>query len=252
MLLCQHILCADPFSGCNISCCRLFRRRVRCLRSWSYTQWCRWSWWTHLSSKSSAVIVLDGLKPCLAYLISSEIFDVISVWLLLCYKSSICTVRVSITDPGMTLVHSSTGHLRSGRYKVGIRAHADCRTRPLSLSPRKLLSSHFWPLSTFYSFRNGECKEQVHATRWRHAVWSTLEGSHQVLEHRNTKHHRNLQRHITRRGELEDSSSHSRKDVCASYWTHKIGFLSTNLEFREEHGNPHRYGTHWRSPPPGA
>ena len=25
-------------------------------------------------------------------------------------------MRVSITDPGMTLVHSSTGHLRSGRY----------------------------------------------------------------------------------------------------------------------------------------
>ncbi|KRY03740.1 hypothetical protein T12_7938 [Trichinella patagoniensis] len=50
---------------------------------------------------------------------------------------------LSITDPGMTLVHSSTGHLRSGHYKVGIRAHADCRTRPLSLSPRKLLSSHF-------------------------------------------------------------------------------------------------------------
>ena len=36
--------------------------------------------------------------------------------MLLCYKSSICTVRVSITDPGMTLVHSSTDHLRSGRY----------------------------------------------------------------------------------------------------------------------------------------
>ena len=36
--------------------------------------------------------------------------------LLLCYKSSICTVRVSITDPGMTLVHSSTACLRSGRY----------------------------------------------------------------------------------------------------------------------------------------
>ena len=35
-----------PISGCNISCCRLFRRWVRCLRSWSFTQWCRWSWWT--------------------------------------------------------------------------------------------------------------------------------------------------------------------------------------------------------------
>ena len=28
-------------------------------------------------------------------------------------------MRVSITDPGMTLVHSSTGHLRSGRYTTG-------------------------------------------------------------------------------------------------------------------------------------
>ena len=61
---------------------------------------------------------LDGLKPYLSYLFSLEIFDVISVWLLLCYKSSICTVRVSITDPGMTLVHSSTDCLRSGRYKM--------------------------------------------------------------------------------------------------------------------------------------
>lgn len=179
MLHCQHIPCADPFSGCNVSCCRLFRRRVRCLSSWSYTQWCRWSDGLTYLPSLPLLSLLDGLKPCLSYLFSLEIFDVISVWLQLCYKSSICTVRVSITDPGMTLVHSNTDHLRSGRYKVGIRAHADCRTRPLSLSPRKLLSSHFWPLSTFYSFRNGESKEQVHATRWRHAVWSTLEGSHQ-------------------------------------------------------------------------
>ena len=32
VLHCQHIPCADPFSGCNFSCCRLFRRRVRCLQ----------------------------------------------------------------------------------------------------------------------------------------------------------------------------------------------------------------------------
>ena len=61
--------------------------------------------------------LLDGLKPCL-YLISSEIFDIISVGLLLCYKSSICTVRVSITDPGMTLVHGRSDCLRSGRYSA--------------------------------------------------------------------------------------------------------------------------------------
>ena len=143
VLHCQHILCADPFSGCNVSCCRLFRRRVRCLRSCLIlSDAAGGDGLTYLPSLP-LLSFLDGLKPYLSYLISLEIFDVISVSLLLCYKSSICTVRVSITDPGMTLVHSSTCHLRSGRYKVGIRAHADCRTRPLSLSPRKLLSSHF-------------------------------------------------------------------------------------------------------------
>ena len=34
-------------------------------------------------------------------------------------------MRVSITDPGMTLVHSSTDRLRSGRYKGGIRTKKD-------------------------------------------------------------------------------------------------------------------------------
>ena len=87
VLHCQHIPCVDPFLGCNVSCYRLFRRRVRCLRSWSYTQWCRWSWWTHLSSKPSAVIVLDGLKPYLSYLFLFWDIVVISAWLLLCYKS---------------------------------------------------------------------------------------------------------------------------------------------------------------------
>ena len=47
---------------------------------------------------------LDGLKPYYCYKISFETFDVISVCLLLCYKSS-SIVRVSITDPGMTLMH---------------------------------------------------------------------------------------------------------------------------------------------------
>ena len=37
VLHCQHTPCADPFLGCNVSCCRLFRRRVRSLRSWSFT-----------------------------------------------------------------------------------------------------------------------------------------------------------------------------------------------------------------------
>ena len=49
---------------------------------------------------------------------SLEILDVISVWLVLCYKSSICTMRVRITDPGMTLVHGRSDCLRSGRYMI--------------------------------------------------------------------------------------------------------------------------------------
>ena len=57
-----------------------------------------------LSSKPSVVIALDGLKPYYCNKFSFEIFDVISVCLLLCYKSS-STVCVSITDPGMTLKH---------------------------------------------------------------------------------------------------------------------------------------------------
>ena len=57
-----------------------------------------------LSSKPSAVIVLDGLKPYYCNKFSLETFDVISVRLLLCYKSS-STVCVSITNPGMTLKH---------------------------------------------------------------------------------------------------------------------------------------------------
>ena len=150
VLHCQHIPCADPFPGCNVSCCRLFRRRVRCLRSWSYSQWCRWSWWTHYSSKSSTVIVLDGLKPYLSYLFSFEILVVISVWLLLCYKSSICTVRVSITDPGMTLVHSSTDCLRSGRYKFPT-ALGVIGMLVLSLSSTNLLPSFMVRLDGYCS-----------------------------------------------------------------------------------------------------
>ena len=48
--------------------------------------------------------ILDGLKPYYCNKFSFETFDVISVLLLLCYKSS-STVRVSITGPGMTLMH---------------------------------------------------------------------------------------------------------------------------------------------------
>ena len=58
-----------------------------------------------LSSKPSAVIALDGLKPYYCNKFSSETFNVISVWLLLCYKSFEVLYGVSITDPGMTPEH---------------------------------------------------------------------------------------------------------------------------------------------------
>ena len=87
VLCCQHIPCADPFLGYNVLCCRLFRRRVRCARSLSCTQLCRWSWWTHLPSMLPLLSYLDGLKPYYCNKFSSETSNVISVWLKLCYKS---------------------------------------------------------------------------------------------------------------------------------------------------------------------
>ena len=92
-----------PISGCNISCCRLFRRRVRCHRSLSFTQLCPLELMDSLYLPSLPLSsFLDGLKPYYCNKFSFETFDIISVWLKLCYKSS-STMRVSITDPGMTL-----------------------------------------------------------------------------------------------------------------------------------------------------
>ena len=47
---------------------------------------------------------LDGLKPYYCNKFSLETLDVISERLLLCYKAS-SIVRVSITVPGMTVMH---------------------------------------------------------------------------------------------------------------------------------------------------
>ena len=93
-----------PVSGCTISCCRLFRRRVRCARSLSCTQLCRWSWWTHLPSMLLQLSNLVGRKPYYCNKFSFETFDVISVWLHSVINPS-STVCVSITDPEMTLMH---------------------------------------------------------------------------------------------------------------------------------------------------
>ena len=57
-----------------------------------------------LSSKPSAVIALDGLKPYYCNKFSLETFDVIVCDFYSVIKPS-STMRVSITDPGMTLRH---------------------------------------------------------------------------------------------------------------------------------------------------
>ena len=80
VLHCQHIPCAGPFLGCNVSCCRLFRRRVRCLlgRGSILSDAVGVDGLTYLPSLP-LLSYLDGLKPYLSYLFSLEIFDVISV-----------------------------------------------------------------------------------------------------------------------------------------------------------------------------
>ena len=42
----------------------------------------------------------------------------------------------------------------------GIRAHADCRTRPLSKRPRSLLSLLFMTFHLFYSFRTADARNK--------------------------------------------------------------------------------------------
>ena len=130
VLYCQHIPCADPFSGCNVLCCRLFRRGVRFVRLLPCSSAMPLELMDSLYLPSLPLLsFLDGLKPYYCNNFSFEKFDVISVWLLLCYKSS-STVRVSITDPGMTLMHRDlTVWGRS--LQDGIRARAECWTRPL-------------------------------------------------------------------------------------------------------------------------
>ena len=90
--------------GLQRSCCRLFRRRVSCVgRCLSLSDAVGVDGLT-LSSKPSAVIVLDGLMTYYCNKISFETFDVISVWLHSVINPS-STMCVSITDPGMTLMH---------------------------------------------------------------------------------------------------------------------------------------------------
>ena len=122
LLSCQHIPC-DDLHGCNVSCCRVFRRRVRCDRSLSCTQFCRGLGWTHLSWKLPQLSYLDGLQPyyCNKYSFSDTRCNKCVIEL--CYKSQ-STVCVSNTNPGMTLKHRDYGPLGPGRYNYRSRTQA--------------------------------------------------------------------------------------------------------------------------------
>ena len=174
MLSCQHIPCAD-LHGCNISCCRVFRRRVRCVRSLSCTQLCRWSWWTHLSSKLPLLSYLDGLKPYYCNKFSFKTFDLISVWL----NSVINPQVLCVSALPIQGWHLATEIWPSevGSLQDGIRTHTDYRMRPLrkAIGHSSLLISDSSPF--FYSI-NGGPKEQVCSTGWRHTFWTRLEESH--------------------------------------------------------------------------
>ena len=99
--------------GCNISC-RIFRRRVRCDRSLSCTQFCRGVGWTHLSLKLTHLSYLDGLQPYYCNKYSFWDTRVTRVWLNSPINPRV--LCVSNTDPGMTLKHRDYGPLGSGRY----------------------------------------------------------------------------------------------------------------------------------------
>ena len=78
MLLCQHILCADPFRAATFHVADFSDDEQGALgRGLILSDAAGVDGLTYLPSLP-LLSLLDGLKPCL-YLISSEIFDVISV-----------------------------------------------------------------------------------------------------------------------------------------------------------------------------
>ena len=79
MLYCQHIPCADPFRAAMFMLQTFQMTSKEFLDRGSVLSDAVGVDGLTLSSKPSAVIVLDGLKPYLSYLFSLEIFDVISV-----------------------------------------------------------------------------------------------------------------------------------------------------------------------------
>ena len=121
-----HVL---TYTGCNVLCCRVFRQRVRCARSLSCSQFCRGVGWTLLPLKLPLLSYLDGLKPYYCNKFSFETFDVISVWLHSVINPRVlCVLALPIQGRHLwTEIWSFV----VGSLQDGIRAHADCRTRPL-------------------------------------------------------------------------------------------------------------------------
>ena len=139
-----------PVPGCNVSCCRLFRRGVRFARLFSCTQLCRWSWWTHfLFQAFRCYLIQMALSHIYCNKFSLETIDVISVWLLLCYKSIQVLCVSALPIQGWHLC-TEIWPFEVGSLQDGIRAHAGCRTQPLrwAIGHSSLLISDSSPFST--------------------------------------------------------------------------------------------------------
>ena len=81
---------------------------------------------------------------------SLETFDVISVWFLLCYKSIQVLCVSALPIQGWHL-YTEIWPSEVGLLQDGIRAHAECRTRPLRWAICHSSLLIFWLLSIFYS-----------------------------------------------------------------------------------------------------
>ena len=86
MLHCQHIPCADPFRAATLML-QTFQMTIKEFLGCGsvLSDAVGVDGLTYLPSLP-LLLLLDGLKPYLLF--SFETLDVISVWLLLCYKSS--------------------------------------------------------------------------------------------------------------------------------------------------------------------
>ena len=118
--ICQYIQCTDPFSGCNFSCCRLFRRRV------SDTLGLRFP------ILNFAVGVDGNPQPCcFRYILDwgNSFYVTLYMWFTSVINPS-STVCVSIPIQGWHL-STETWSIRVRSLQDGIRAHVDRRTWPL-------------------------------------------------------------------------------------------------------------------------